>query len=84
MRALREIERPSRDAELGIAAVTGFIAGMLALFAVQAAIRAVSRARARRRGGRIDDLIVNRRYEPRPAARIPGDDPWTHYEEVLG
>jgi len=65
-------------------ALGAFAFGVLAVFAAQFAVRRVSAERARLRPRRMDELIVNRRYEPRPSRRIEADDPWEHYEEVLG
>ncbi|MGH6870071.1 MAG: hypothetical protein ACREHE_01080 [Rhizomicrobium sp.] len=81
MRKFSEYDR-HQDVELGAAALGGFLLGILAVFAVRYALHALERERALGRPRKMDELIVNRRYEPRPAAN--GDDPWTHYEEVLG
>ena len=65
-------------------ALGAFAFGILAAFAAQYAVRRVAAERARRQPRRMDALMTSRRYEPRPSRRITADDPWEHYEEVLG
>ncbi|HEY1632468.1 MAG TPA: hypothetical protein VGF56_14220 [Rhizomicrobium sp.] len=80
-----ETDRQSHASELGAAMLGGALLGALVVFAVQYAIRRAERARDGARPGKMDELIVNRRYEPRPTVRLTAnDDPWEHYEEVLG
>jgi hypothetical protein len=72
-----------RFASTAAIALGAFAFGALAVLAGQFMLRRIARRRVRPR--KIDDLIVNRRYElgrsRRPAAN---DDPWEHYEDVLG
>lgn len=80
-----ETGREFHTREIGTAMLGGALIGAFLVFAVQYAIRRVERARDGARPGKMDELIVNRRYEPRPTARLTAnDDPWEHYEEVLG
>jgi hypothetical protein len=66
-------------------ALSAFALGVLAVFATQMAVRRVARERARMRPRKMDELMLNRRYEPRPPRHPLGaDDPWEHYEDVLG
>jgi hypothetical protein len=63
-------------------ALGAFVLGAVAAVAVQFAARRM--AQRRRSGRKMDELIVNRRYEPRPSRFAANDDPWGHYEDVLG
>ncbi|HXM00381.1 MAG TPA: hypothetical protein VN932_10665 [Rhizomicrobium sp.] len=64
-------------------ALGAFVFGALALLAGQFTLRRIMRRRSRPR--KMDDLIVNHRYERLPGRRAAAnDDPWEHYEDVLG
>jgi hypothetical protein len=79
---MRSNDYPSSAA---VTALSAFTLGVLTVFAVQFAVRQIARQRARRRPREMDELILNRRYESRSARHAIGaDDPWEHYEEVLG
>ncbi|HEY2069931.1 MAG TPA: hypothetical protein VGG48_10285 [Rhizomicrobium sp.] len=66
-------------------ALGAFLLGGLVAVAGQFLVSRVVRQRRRFAPSKIDELMVNRRYQPRPTTRLTqDDDPWEHYEEVLG
>jgi len=67
------------------AVLAGFAFGVLAAVAAWYVARRVMGDRSRLGPRRMDDLIVNRRYElPASHTRSNGDEPWEHHNEVLG
>jgi hypothetical protein len=76
--------RSESDTPPAFIALMAFAVGVLATVAVQYGFRRIERAREGARPGKMDALITSRRYEPRASRRIAADDPWEHYEEVLG
>ena len=67
------------------AVLAGFAFGVLAAVAAWHVARRVMGDRSRLGSRRMDDLIVNRRYElPSSGTRSNGDEPWEHHNEVLG
>ena len=67
------------------AVLAGFILGVVVTVAAWYVARRVMGDRSRLGPRRMDDLIVNRRYELRPSrARSDGDEPWERHNEVLG
>jgi hypothetical protein len=67
------------------AVLAGFFLGVVVTVAAWYVARRVMGDRSRLGARRMDDLIVNRRYELRPSrARPNGDEPWEHHNEVLG
>ncbi len=75
-------EPPSSPLAIALGA---FLLGGLVAVAGQFLVGRVVRQRRRFGPHKIDELMVNRRYQPRPTGRLTQDDnPWEHYEEVLG
>jgi hypothetical protein len=67
------------------AVLAGFVFGVLATVAAWYVARRVMGDRSHLGPRRMDDLIVNRRYElPSSRTRSNGDEPWEHHNEVLG